>query len=100
MNGSNKPTTSPFYNDNGFLEIFGIKGTKLTKVAQAPIGHWTQGPVFSTDSKTVLVSAMVEEEVTVFSWNGKHLKNTSKPLKVKGGSAALRFADKPVTAAK
>jgi DNA-binding beta-propeller fold protein YncE len=100
MNGSNKPASSPFYNDHGFLQIYRINGTKVTKVAQAPIGHWTQGPAFSSDNKTILVSTMVEEEVTVFSWNGKHLKNTGHPLKVKGGAAAVRFADKPVAAAK
>jgi DNA-binding beta-propeller fold protein YncE len=99
MNGSNKPSSSPFYNDFGFLEIFRINGTKMVKVAQGPIGHWTQGPAFSSDSKTILVSAMVEEEVMVFSWDGKHLKNTGHPLKQKGGSAAVRFADKPVVAA-
>jgi DNA-binding beta-propeller fold protein YncE len=96
MNGSNKDPSSPFFNDHGNLLVFKVNGSKVTKVAQAPIGRWTQGPAFSADGKTILVSAMVEQEVEVFTWNGKHLKNTGKPLKVKGGSVAVRFADKPV----
>lgn len=98
MNGSNKPSSSPFYNDHGILEVFKLEGMKATKSAEAPIGHWTQGPAFSADGKTILVSAMVEQEVHVFSWDGKALKNTGKPLKLSGGSAAVRFADRPVAA--
>jgi DNA-binding beta-propeller fold protein YncE len=96
MNGSNKAPSSPFYNDHGTLLLFRVSGVRLAKVAQAPVGRWPQGVAFSSDGKTLLVGAMAEEEVQVFTWNGKHLKNTGKPLKVKGGSAAVRFADRPV----
>lgn len=98
MNGSNKAPNSPFYNDHGNLIVYKMTGTHAAKVVQAPIGHWTQGPAFSSDNKLILVSAMVEEEVEVFTWNGKQLKNTDKPLKLKGGSVTVRFADRPVKA--
>jgi hypothetical protein len=96
MNGSNKPPSSPFYNDHGNLLIYKVTGSHVTKAVQGPTGHWTQGVAFSSDSKLILVGTMVEQEVQVFTWNGKQLKNTDKPLKVKGGSVAVRFADMPV----
>jgi DNA-binding beta-propeller fold protein YncE len=93
MNGSNKPNTSPFYNDNGKLLVYRVKGTSLQKVAEAPLGHWSQGAAFSPDDKTILVGNMVEKDVQVFEFNGKKLKETGR-IKVNGGSAAVRTADK------
>lgn len=49
MNGSNKPKSSPFFNDNGLLKIYRISGTTLTPVTEAPIGHWCQGIAWSKD---------------------------------------------------
>lgn len=93
MNGSNKAKNSPFYNDNGKLLVYRVKGTSLQKVAEAPIGHWSQGAAFSHDGKMILVGNMVEKEVQVFEFNGKKLKETGR-IKVNGGSAAVRTADK------
>jgi len=93
MNGSNKPKDSPFFNDNGKLLVYRVKGTSLQKVAEAPIGHWSQGAAFSPDDKTILVGNMVEKDLQVFEFNGKKLKETGR-IKVNGGSAAVRTADK------
>ena len=93
MNGSNKPKTSPFYNDNGKLVMLKVIGTSIAKVAEAPIGHWSQGAAFAPDGKTVLVGNMVEKDVHVFAWDGKSLRETTR-IKVNGGSAALRTAEK------
>ena len=93
MNGSNKPRQSPFFNDHGNLVLLRVSGGKLSKVAEAPIGHWSQGAAFSPDGRTILVGNMVEKEVWVFEWDGSALKQTTK-LKVNGGSAAVRIADK------
>jgi len=93
MNGSNKPRQSPFFNDHGNLVLLRVSGGKLSKVAEAPIGHWSQGAAFSPDGRTILVGNMVEKEVWVFEWDGSALKQTAK-LKVNGGSAAVRIADK------
>src|SRR4029077_6050413 len=46
-NGSNKPRSSPFFNDNGLVKIFAINGTKLTAVTEAKTGHWCQGAVWN-----------------------------------------------------
>jgi DNA-binding beta-propeller fold protein YncE len=93
MNGSNKAKESPFYNDSGRLVLLRASGMKLTKVAEAPIGHWSQGAAFSPDGKTILVGNMVERDIQVFSWDGRALKEIGR-LKVNGGPAAIRTAEK------
>jgi DNA-binding beta-propeller fold protein YncE len=93
MNGSNKAKESPFYNDNGKLVLLRVSGTSLSKVAEAPIGHWSQGAAFSPDGRTILVGNMVEKEVWVFDWNGSALRQTAR-IKVNGGPAAIRTAEK------
>lgn len=94
MNGSNKPKSSPFYRDGGSLVLFRVDGTKLTKVAEASIGHWSQGAAFSPDGKTILVGNMVEKDVQVFSWDGTTLRDTGVRLPMKGGVAAIRTAER------
>ena len=93
MNGSNKAKSSPFYNDNGKLVMLKVTGSSIAKVAEAPIGHWSQGAAFSPDGKTILVGNMVEKDVQVFAWDGRTLKETAR-IKVNGGSAAVRTAEK------
>jgi DNA-binding beta-propeller fold protein YncE len=93
MNGSNKAKDSPFFSDAGKLLLYRVDGTKLTRLAEAPIGHWSQGVAFSPDNRTILVGNMVEKDVQVFSWDGSALRETGR-IKVGGGSAALRVADR------
>jgi len=94
MNGSNKPKESPFFSDNGKLVLLRVSGRSLQKVAEAPIGHWSQGVAFSADGKTILVGNMVEKDLWVFEWNGTTLRDTGQRIKVNGGSAAVRTAEK------
>src|SRR5688572_324286 len=94
MNGSNKAKDSPFFSDNGKLILFRVIGTSLHRVAEAPIGHWSQGAAFSADGSTILVGNMVEKNVQVFEFSGASLTDTGAPIAVKGGSAALRTAEK------
>lgn len=94
QNGSNKAKESPFYRDNGKLILFRVSGTSLSKAAEAPIGHWSQGVAFSADGRTILVGNMVEKDIQVFEWDGTTLRDTGHRIKVNGGSAALRTADK------
>lgn len=95
MNGSNKPKESPFFADHGKLVLFRVDGLRLTRLGEAPIGHWSQGVAFSSDNRTILVGNMVEKNVQVLSWDGTTLKDTGHRLPMKGGSAAVRVADKP-----
>jgi hypothetical protein len=94
MNGSNKPKESPFFNDHGKLVLLRVEGRSLRRVAEAPIGHWSQGAAFSADGKTLLIGNMVEKNLQVLRWDGKKLTDTGVKIAVNGGSAAVRIADK------
>ncbi|MET4386351.1 DNA-binding beta-propeller fold protein YncE [Bradyrhizobium sp. F1.4.3] len=92
MNGSNKPSASPFFNDFGLLKVYRISGTELTPVADAKIGHWCQGMVWSKDSKYLLTQCMVESELIAFSFDGKTLNRTAT-LKMQVSPAGIRTAE-------
>ena len=92
MNGSNKPSASPFFNDFGLLKVYKISGTELAPVAEAKIGHWCQGMVWSKDSRFVVAQCMVESELIAFSFDGKALTKTST-LKMQVSPAGIRTAE-------
>jgi DNA-binding beta-propeller fold protein YncE len=92
VNGTNKPKSSPFFNDFGLLKIYRIAGTDLVPVAEAKIGHWCQGVAWSKDSKTVLVQCMVESEIATFAFDGKTLTKTA-PIAMKVSPAGIRTAE-------
>ena len=94
MNGSNKPKDSPFFSDAGKLVLFRVSGTRLTRIAEAPIGHWSQSVAFSSDGKTILVANMVEKELQVLRLDGDRLTDSGQRIKVKGGPSAVRVADR------
>jgi DNA-binding beta-propeller fold protein YncE len=94
MNGSNKAKDSPFYNDAGKLVLFRANGTQLSRLAEAPIGHWSQGAAFTPDGKRILVGNMVEKDLQVFSLEGNTLRDTGVRIALKGGPATIRTADK------
>jgi DNA-binding beta-propeller fold protein YncE len=95
MNGSNKPKDSPFFADNGKLVLLRLDNKKLTRLAEAPIGHWSQGVAFTPDGQYILVQNMVEKDIVVLKVAGDKLEDTGQRLKVKGGPAAIRTAEKP-----
>jgi hypothetical protein len=68
----------------------------LTKLAEAPIGHWSQGLAFTPDSQYILVQNMVEKTIMVFKVAGEQLEDTGHRLQMKGGPAAIRIAEKPL----
>jgi DNA-binding beta-propeller fold protein YncE len=95
MNGSNKPKNSPFFADHGNLVLLRLDNKKLTKLAEAPIGHWSQGVAFTPDGQYILVQNMVEKDIALLKIVGEKLEDTGQRLKVKGGPAAIRTAEKP-----
>ncbi len=90
--GSGKAKESPFYNASGRLVLFRTDGMKLVKIAQAPVGHWSQGIAFARDGATILVQNMLEKDIQVFRFDGSKLEDTGQRIKLSGGGAAIRTA--------
>ncbi len=91
QDGTTKPANSPFYRKQGKLVLLAVKGKSLRKVAEAPIGQWSQGIAFSKDGRTLLVQNMVERTIGVLRWqNGK--LSAGAPLPMATGPAAIRTA--------
>ena len=93
QDGSARAPTHPFYNDNTLLAIFSVNGTNLAKVAEAKTGKWGQGVVWSRDGKVLLVQSMVDNALSVLSFDGKSLKVTGE-IKVMGGPEGLRTSER------
>jgi DNA-binding beta-propeller fold protein YncE len=95
MNGSNHAPDSPFFNENGILQIWTRTGTQLVKAGELPIGKWCQGIAWSSNSRTLLVQCMVEEEITVVRFSGLTGRSLQKvgTIKTKGGPAGIRTAE-------
>lgn len=91
-NGSNLAKTSPFFNDKGVLRIFALSGTDLKKVAEAPIGRWCQGAVWTKDGQSVLVQCMVDRRIEHFQFDGKAL-SAQAPIALSAGGAGFRTAE-------
>lgn len=92
QNGSSRAPNDPFYIDHGLLVVFSVNGTNLTKVDEAKIGSWPQGVAWSHDGKTLLAQNMVENSLSVLSFDGKSLKITGE-IKVNGSPEGLRTAE-------
>ena len=89
--GTTKPAGSPFRGDRGRLAMYALADKQLRLVAEAPIGHWSQGIAFSREGRTVLVQNMVERTIQVFRWDGAKLwPGTS--LDIGAGPAAIATA--------
>jgi DNA-binding beta-propeller fold protein YncE len=93
QNGSPRPKTHQAFNDHGLIKVFRVEGAKLTLVAEAKVGRWGQGAVWSKDGKTIVTQAMVEKELQVLSFDGKSLKMTGA-IKVNGGPAGIRTVER------
>jgi DNA-binding beta-propeller fold protein YncE len=89
--GTTKKTGSPFQTANGRLVVYAVEGKSLHKVAEAPIGHWSQGIAFSKSGETVLVQNMVERTLAVFRFDGQKL-TAGTPIAIGAGPAALGTA--------
>ena len=93
MNGSNKPSNSPFRADRGDVQVWRVEGRKLVKAGEAKVGNWSQGAVFSSDNRTLVVQNMVQKELQVFDISASgELKDTGAPIKLKAGPAGIRTA--------
>jgi DNA-binding beta-propeller fold protein YncE len=89
--GTTKKNGSPFQSANGRLALYAVEGKSLRKVAEAPIGHWSQGIAFSQNGETILVQNMVERTIAVFRFDGQKL-TAGTPIAIGAGPAALGTA--------
>ncbi len=92
IDGSNKARTSPFFQARGKVVIYEVRGTDLVKVAEAPIGQWSQGAAWSADSRRLLVQNMVGDDIQVFAFENGALKEIGT-LAMPASPAAIRTAE-------
>jgi hypothetical protein len=64
-------------------------------VAEADVGNWSQGAVFSTNGRMLLVQNMVQKDIQVFDVVAAGLYDTGRRIKLRGGPAGIRIADRP-----
>lgn len=93
QNGSSRPKSHQSYNDHGVVMVYRVNGGKLTLVAEAKVGGWGQGVVWSRDGKTLLAQSMLDKALDVLSFDGKSLKVIGQ-IKVPGGPAGIRTVEK------
>ena len=98
MEGSNKPRNSPFFAERGKLVVLRLDGTNLVRVAEGPIGQWSQGVVWSGDGRRILVQNMVGNDIQVFELDGSNLREIAS-LKMPASPAGIRTAE-PIRAAR
>lgn len=99
QDGTTKRPDSPFRKEHGTLTLFAVQGDRdhglepekrrMRRVADAPIGHWSQGIAFSRNGQTILVQDMVERQIQVFRWQNQRLTE-DKPLDIQSAPAAIR----------
>jgi DNA-binding beta-propeller fold protein YncE len=95
MNGSNRAPSSPFHGP-GLVRMLRIGDGRLSVVGEARVGTWSQGAAFSRDGRSLLVGNMVERDISVLRvGEDGRLTDTGTRLRVGGGSAALRTAERP-----
>ena len=92
QDGTTKPTNSPYYTAGGKLVLLRLEGTRLSRLAEAPIGKWSQGIAFSRDGRTILVQNMVEKDIQVLRLEGDKLTDTGQRIKANGGPAGIGTA--------
>ncbi len=88
INGTSRPSDSPFFNPRGKMPVFEVKNMKFVRVAEAPIGRWCQGAGWNKSSSLILMQCMVEQELQMFKFDGKTL-TPAGAIKVKGGPAGI-----------
>ena len=88
INGTSRPKDSPLFNDRGKMPVFEVRNMKLTRVTEAPIGHWCQGAGWNKASTLILMQCIVEKELAMFKFDGKTL-TPAGAIKVTGGPAGI-----------
>jgi DNA-binding beta-propeller fold protein YncE len=93
-NGSSQAADSPFFRENAVLQIWSRNGTQLTKAGEMAIGKWCRGVAWASNSRSLLVQCMAEEQLTVVSYSGLTGRTLQKTgtVRTKGAPAGLGTA--------
>jgi DNA-binding beta-propeller fold protein YncE len=86
-NGSAAQPTSPGYNPHGLLQVYGVNGTSLTRIAEAHSGAWCQGAVFTIDNRSLLLQCAMTKDIEVYRFDGRSLTQDK--------AATLKFNARP-----
>jgi DNA-binding beta-propeller fold protein YncE len=98
INGTIWPEGSPFHHANGILTVYAVEqppadapttaGRVLRRLAEAPVGHASQGVAFSRDGRKILVQNFFDHDISVLGWDGQSLTEQGR-ITVPGGPAAI-----------
>ncbi len=92
MNGSNKSETSPFRGP-GLVRTYRVENMRFVPAGEGRVGTWSQGAVFNTSGRMMMVGNMVEQSLNLFSVaEDGALAPVGQALPLPGGSAALGSA--------
>jgi DNA-binding beta-propeller fold protein YncE len=93
MNGTNKAKDSPFYAEKGKLVVLRRQGPALARIADADIGVWCQGIVWSANSRRLAVQCAANGEIQVIGWNATKLVPAGV-VRTNGNPSAIRTSEK------
>jgi len=86
-NGSAAQPSAPGYNPYGLLQVYGVNGTSLTRIAEVHSGAWCQGAVFTVDNRNLLLQCAMTKDIEVYRFDGKSLTQDK--------AATLKFDARP-----
>lgn len=90
INGSNKPSTSPFFGSASYV-LYRVDGGKLLRDSEVKGGQWLQGHAFSADGRNVLVQDAMNREIRLFNLEGNILNDTGQRLKLNAAPSAIKY---------
>lgn len=86
QNMSNRPPKNPFYSPNSKAVLLKIDGKRLHRIAEAPIGAWSQGVGFLNDSRTLFAQSVMDRSMHLFRIEGDALKVAAPPIVFEDGA--------------
>jgi hypothetical protein len=80
QNMSNRPASNPFKQPHSKVVVVRIDNKRLYKIAEAPIGVWSQGVGFLDDSRTLFGQSIMDKSMHFFRIDGNALKVVAPPM--------------------
>jgi DNA-binding beta-propeller fold protein YncE len=90
LGGAILPPTHPAHGRPGMLVIFKIEGTKLTRVADIPMGALPEGLAYSRDGRYLYASTFFDRTISVFRVDGTSVRDTGVRLQLPGHPGSMR----------